>query len=180
MLTIEKVKGSFVGSTRKLYHSSFAEWERIPFWSLRLRSLKKDMDLFAFCDDGAFCGFASLTVNDKAAYIQYFAVEKSLRGKGIGGEALKLLAEHYDELPLALDIPAVLPGTEGAKQRARFKKFYLRNGFKESSFGYKDGGVVYEIFTRGEKREKEDYAKLINMLAFGLTKIRVRKVDELK
>ena len=43
------------------------------------------------------------------------AIAEHLRGKGIGGEALKLLAEHYDELPLALDIPAVLPGTEGAK-----------------------------------------------------------------
>lgn len=178
MIKIEKVKGGIASKTRALYRVSFQEWERIPFWSLRLRSTKKDMDLFAFCDDGEFCGFACLTLGDEAAYVHYFAVEEAKRGRGIGGQVLDLLAEHYGSLPIALDIEAVRPGTEGAKQRAQHKKFYLRNGFKESGYCYKDGGVVYEIFVRGSKPDSAVYGKLINKLAFGLTKITPRKMEK--
>ncbi len=177
MLTIEKMRGGFVGRTRKLYHSAFLEWERIPFWSLRARSLMKDLDLLALCDDGEFCGFACLTTNDEGAYVHYLAIEPSKRGQGLGGQALELLAQRYEPKSIALDIEAVRPGTEGAKERSKHRKLYLRNGYKESGYCYKDGGILYEILVRGQKLDQDAYRLLINKLAFGLTKIMPKKMD---
>lgn len=177
-ISIEKVKGKTARRTRTLYRASFQEWERIPFWSLRLRSMGKDMDLLAFCDGEEYCGFACLTLGGQAAYVHYLAVEKGKRGQGLGGKMLDCLAEHYAPLSIALDIEAVRPGTDGAKLRSRHKKFYLRNGFTESGYCYKDGGVVYEILVRGSKPDETAYGKLINKLAFGLTKIAPSKMKK--
>lgn len=180
MVTIEKLKGDFASRAGKLYRASFEEWERIPFFALRARSASKEVDMLAFCEDGKFCGFACLTLNDNAAYVQYLAVEESMRGRGLGGEILDALASHYEGKSVALDIRAVRPGTDGSKLRARHRKLYTEHGYKASGYGYKDGGVVYEILVHGEKLERTDYMKLINKLAFGLTQISVRKMDELK
>lgn len=180
MVTIEKLKGNFASRAGKLYRASFEEWERIPFFALRARSASKEVDMLAFCENGEFCGFACLTLNDKAAYIQYLAVEESMRGRGLGGEMLDALVNHYESKSVALDIHAVRPGTDGSKLRAHHRKLYTEHEYKASGYGYRDGGVVYEILVHGEKLERTDYMKLINKLAFGLTQISVRKMDELK
>ena len=187
MVTIEKLKGSFAGRANKLYRASFEEWERIPFFALRARSAAKEVEMLAFCEDGEFCGFACLTLNETAAYVQYLAVEESMRGRGLGGQMLDALASHYEGKSVALDIRAVRPGTDGAKLRAQHRKLYTQHrklytqhDYKASGYGYKDGGVVYEILVHGEKLERQEYMKLINKLAFGLTQIGVRKMDELK
>ena len=171
MFTTEQVKGDLVRSVRELYRQAFPEYERIPFWSLRARALKKDFDLLAFCDDGIFCGFACASATDDAIYVHYLAVAEDRRGRGYGGRILDALAQRYGERAIALDIEAVRPGTKNAKQRSQRKKFYLRNGFKESGFGFKDGGDMFEVLVRGPKLERETYGTLINKLAFGLTKI---------
>jgi len=65
-------------------------------------------------------------------------------------------------------------------RRAARRAFYLKNGFKASGYGFKDGGL-FEIMVFGEKLEEpKAYAVLIDRLAFGLTHTNVRPMSEVK
>ncbi|MDO5042614.1 MAG: GNAT family N-acetyltransferase [Slackia sp.] len=165
---------------KRLYQTAFPVEQRVPFWSLRLRSGMNGMEIVAYYDQDVFCGFANLVKSDDAVYIYYLAVDENLRGKGYGGQILDDLKRRHAGKTIALDIEATDPSADNPRQRAARRAFYLNNGFVSSGYGFKDGGL-FEILVFGEKLESPGaYASLIDRLAFGLTHTVVRPMKEIR
>lgn len=182
MLTMKKVPmfGATTHNVKRLYETAFPVEQRVPFWSLRLHSNMNGMEIVAYYDEDVFCGFACLLATEKAVYLYYIAVADGQRKKGYGTQILDDLKQRYPEKTIALDIEARDPRANDNEKRAARRAFYLKNGFKASGFGFKDGGL-FEIMVFGEKLEEpKAYAALIDRLAFGLTHTNVRPMSEVK
>lgn len=182
MLKTKKVPlfGKGARCVKQLYQTAYPVEQRVPFWSLRLRSGMNGMELSAYYDEDVFVGFVNLIATDDAAYLYYLAVDADARGKGYGAQIIDDVKQRYEGKTIALNIEATNVAADNPKQRAAQRAFYLKNGFVSSGFGFKDGDL-FEILVLGEKLEKPGaYASLIDRLAFGLTHTNVRPLKEVK
>ncbi len=182
MLTMKKVPmlGGTTRNVKRLYETAFPIEQRVPFWSLKLRSNMNGMEIVAYYDEDIFCGFACLLATEDAVYLYYIAVADGQRGKGYGTKLLDDLKQRYPGKTIALDIEARDPRANDNEKRSARRAFYLNNGFTPSGCGFKDGGL-FEIMVFGEKlAEPKAYAALIDRLAFGLTHTNVRPMSEVK
>ena len=67
MLTMKKVPmlGGTTRNVKRLYETAFPVEQRVPFWSLRLRSNMNGMEIVAYYDEDVFCGFRMPARNGK-------------------------------------------------------------------------------------------------------------------
>ena len=64
--------------------------------------------------------------------LDYFAILDQFRGEGLGAETLKTFKERYPDKRLILEIEIPEESAPNNAQRLSRKKFYLRNGLKET------------------------------------------------
>ena len=126
----------------------------------------EDTPFVATTDDGKLVGFFSYSVNYESneGMLKFVMVDASIRGKGIGGEMLKLAAQYAFQISKAGALHLnVFPENE------RAKKCYIKAGFKEREtvegcFKYKDEawGRCNMIIYPSDISEpvKKDYTKV--------------------
>lgn len=129
MVKIRKVieKQPILEQVRRLYESSFPEEER----RLRLDFQSNVYDNVAFClyeivSDGFFGGFLTSWDLGVVRYVEHFAIEPRLRGRGVGTDIIGQFVA-MDSRPVVLETE--LPET-GEMARRRIG-FYKRCGFEE-------------------------------------------------
>lgn len=130
MLTLKKLcpDSPELAAVRSINDEAFPENEHVPVDEyFKLRGL--DVDVLAVCLDSHVAGFLVLTQLAPTAYINYFAIGAAYRSKGLGGQVLALLAQHYPDIQIVVDFESVTEGCDNPEQRARRRAFYLRNGF---------------------------------------------------
>ena len=117
----------------KLYEESFPVEERRP-WALIADPSKKDCPkLYAIIADGHIAGMLTLWSFDNFAYIEHLTVNPSLRGKGVGSEAMRQLIEKIGMKPLVVEIE---PPTENIPDTLRRLDFYTKLGFQTIATDY--------------------------------------------
>ena len=111
-----------------LYRTAFPRNERKPF--RRITSMVKEgkADLWTIRRDGRFAGLAATVNSPKIVLLDYFAVKKSLRGLGLGSEALRMLMEHYRDRGLFVEIESTFADSANRAEREKRKKFYVNCG----------------------------------------------------
>ena len=78
-----------------LYHRAFPDEERLPWWVLRLNSLRQHIDLTAWMDGDQFCGFTSSVTVEGLHFLLFFAVAEDCRSRGYGSAILQAIQEGY-------------------------------------------------------------------------------------
>lgn len=132
---------------KSLYQSAFPENERKP---LGLFLEEADCcDFVAFYEGDLYCGFAILLTWKDITHILYFAVENTLRDRGYGAQALKLLWSLRPGNRFIADIEVDDIHSSNHGQRQKRKQFYLRNGYQESGVTYEWQDENYEILVSG-------------------------------
>ncbi len=95
------------------------------------------------------CGFLATRRYKGICYLAYLAVERSIRSKGLGGYALKKLADMYPSHCIVVEYEAAdKDNTEDMNYRR--KQFYLRNGFRETGFFTFYDDTEFEIACAGK------------------------------
>ena len=107
------------------------------------------MEMLSIEEKGAFLGLAITICNGDMVLLDYFAVAKNRRSRGVGSEALKLLKERYQGRRFFLEIETTKEEAEDLEERKRRKAFYLRNGFAELPFDADLFGVHMEMLGNG-------------------------------
>lgn len=116
---------------QELYVKAFPECERKPYAEIEEKRCGGTADVFAFEQDGSFCGLA-ISVKDKdIVLLDYFAIEDAFRNKGCGSRALGMLCEYYHGKRFILEVESTFEEASNKEQRAARKSFYLRNGWSE-------------------------------------------------
>ncbi len=159
--------------THKLY-KSFHDLYSVSFPVFEQRSAEQQEEAFrderykllAFTDDDTFLGFISYWEFATYRYVEHFAVNAALRGKGHGSAMLMAFMQSTSKVIL-LEIDPITDSVSAARLR-----FYKRCGFYEIPYphkhpAYRSEYAPHHLTVLTSKREisKEEYGKFYKDLS---------------
>lgn len=128
MITVTRTKRGEIPSIFFLYRSAFPRFERKPFSRITAMVKAGRADLWTIRRDGRFAGFAATVNGPELVLLDYFAVKGSLRGQGVGSDALKTLMEHYRDRGFFVEIESTFEDAPNRIEREKRKNFYVNCG----------------------------------------------------
>ena len=94
---------------RKLYESSFPKEERIPYDEIVNALDEMDIDFAGYYDGDKLLALSLVTHLERFNLGNYLAVQKELRGKGLGEKFLRMILDKYKEgKPFIIDVESPL------------------------------------------------------------------------
>lgn len=141
----------------RLYKSAFPASERKPFSIIVNMYHKGRSDVWCIESGGKFAGLAMTINGESLVLLDYFAVDQTRRGEGIGSAALGQLQKIYGGKGLIVEIESTLEPADNRDERLRRKRFYLSNGMRELNVTPILFGVKMELLGSGCQLDFEGY-----------------------
>ena len=156
------------GELKALYHLAFPKYEQMPWWLLRLLTVRKGVELTAYYQEETFCGFTHTTVAENILFVMFFAVDDKLRGKGYGSAILRYLKESNPDKAIVLNVERLDETADNYAQRARRFKFYEKNGFFDTHYEIDEVGGTFRVLSTSPTLDPRAYGKVFRKMSFGL------------
>ena len=130
MITLKKPKNfKHWLALYRLYLQAFPKAERKPWRMIRKMYRLGRSDVWYAMEGSRFAGLAITINSPDVILVDYLAVSKHHRNRGIGGQILTRMKEYYPGKGLFLEIENPYAHTPDQALRQRRKAFYLRCGF---------------------------------------------------
>ena len=129
----------------RLYRGAFPASERKPFGIIYKMYRRGKTDLWCLERDGEFAGLAATINSERLVLLDYFAVERRLRGQGIGSAAMEALQARYSGRGLFVEIESTRENAPNRSEREKRKRFYLASGLTELNTEARVFGVNMEL-----------------------------------
>ena len=144
---------------RILYLRAFPAEERKSFRLIRELNRKGKMDVWRVCRDNRFAGLAITINSEDLILLDYLAVTKHFRGRGVGTGAMGLLNESYRDRGFFVEIESTFEDAPNARERERRKKFYVNCGMEPMGTEADVFGVRMELLGVRCFLDFEDYRR---------------------
>lgn len=115
---------------RWLYLRAFPAQERKPFSRIVSMEQEGKADLWVIRQDNRFAGFAATVNSPGIVLLDYLAVERARRGRGVGTDALKQLLGHYGDRGVFVEIESTRVPARNRLEREKRKQFYVNCGME--------------------------------------------------
>ena len=155
------------GELREVYRehlrADFPAAERKPLGAIESAAAAGSYDTLGLFQGEALLGYAFLWRDGEGecALLDYLAICRGGRGKGLGSELLGMLLDHYRAFPgLLVEAEAEEPSAgegENALRRRRLD-FYRRAGFRNLGYRARLFGVTYDCLGSGRLTAREAIA----------------------
>ncbi len=159
---------------RRLYHTAFPKEERMPWWILRLVSLRRDMGVEGFYEGDRLRGFTYSVSTEDVLFLLFFAVNDDCRGQGYGSAILTQLKEENPGRNIVLNVELLDPQAENYDQLLRRMRFYKKNGFFDTGFDIDEVGGTFRVLATSEQLDVDAYLRAFAKLSFGFWKPYIR------
>ena len=120
-----------------------------PFSRIEKALSRGEYVCYGATDGGRILGYAFFVITGRQALFDYFAVDQSLRGRGIGSRFIRaLIGDTLAGMAcvlLEVDDPDGAKTSDEEKLRRRRLAFYLRNGLRDTGVRAKVYGVRFRI-----------------------------------
>lgn len=137
---------------RKIYREEmvldFPDDERKPLMMILKSRAEGTYACFGAFDSDSLVGYAFYAVHGQDYLLDYLAVVRGMRDRGIGSQILLLLANQLEESASVLvevEDPRSADTEEEAQLRRRRMRFYIRNGFRDTGVTAWTFGVEYRL-----------------------------------
>lgn len=90
-------------------------------------------------------------------FIMFLAVCESFRQKGYGSAILREIKSKYPDKKIIVSIEPCDGGASDLTVRERRKAFYRKNGYRETGYRMKLGGVEQEILIAGGDFARKEF-----------------------
>ena len=140
-----------------LYEEAFPPLERNPRCLVRHCARRGIYRLLGAKEGGELLGFWAVAVQKDLLLLDYLAVRREQRGRGLGSALLEELGRRYPGRRVILMLERPEAGSKNQEERLRRQRFYRKNGFAPT------GGVVasangpMELWSRGGFVSMEEY-----------------------
>ena len=133
---------------KSLYHTAIPAEERMPFFWLFSKRKRENVSFFNIYDGDEWAGFVYFSYNNDLIYVWFFAIDENARSKGYGSAVLAEIKRLYPDFRIVLGIEMIDECAENNEQRIKRKRFYERNGFRETDYmlQYRDLKVEFLLF----------------------------------
>lgn len=115
----------------ELYTQAFPACEQKEFALICEKQQQGCADILYIESSGCFCGLAITMKQGDLVLLDYFAIARECRGKGLGSEALAQLFSYYAGARFFLEIESTHVAAANMSQRLSRKSFYLNNQMTE-------------------------------------------------
>lgn len=171
-LNIDQEGAAYASQLRELYERAFPVEEKKPWPMMEALTASGKMEMLAVVQESEFMGLVINLIGKNGALLDYFAIEESRRGGGIGSAIVSSLLERFAGRKYIFEIEAQNAKAANAQERRRRKNFYIRNGLKETGVFAFVYGTDFELLTPDGELTYEEYeAFLIEMLGEDIVKI---------
>lgn len=143
---------------------SFPEFERMEIDTILKFSTENSADFMGIYDNDFPIGFYFLVKNKNSGYIFYYAIDQRYRSKGYGSAALEEIIAQYKEIQLTLDFEEIDESRSNNEQRVRRKKFYLKNGLKETGHFTLLSGERFEIVCTEDELDVNGLLEILKII----------------
>lgn len=140
-----------------LYQEAFPEAEKKPEALMEALTAQGKMEMLAITEEQRFIGLVINMLAKKAALLDYFAISPDIRSGGYGGRAIQKLLERFQGQKYIFEIEMQDETAPNAEDRRRRKKFYLRNGLKETGILANVYQTDFELLTPDGELTYEEY-----------------------
>ena len=150
---------------KELYESSFPKEERIPYEEVVKYLDIMNIDFTAYYEGEKLLAITIVNRLPKYNFGSYFAVQKEMRGKGLGQKIQSIILEKYRQgNPFVVDVESPLQiDAPNLDLRKRRHDFYLRCGLKDTGFYYTYNGVSFTIMSNSEEPfTQKDYEEIFS------------------
>lgn len=145
-IKLEKVEYNDIGLVEEIYNEAFPKYERKPFSIIVAHNESGAGSILKITLNGEMVGFFFTYFYRDLAMVDYFAMHKDYRNRGIGREAIRLLGELYADKKVFLEIE----DPESSEMATRRLGFYKRCGFVQTATKVVLFSVDMELLTLGE------------------------------
>lgn len=145
-----------------LYKEAFPSEERKPWDLMEHLFEEKKMEILAIEEDDCFIGLAINMLYEGKALLDYFAIAEEKRESGYGSRAIRKLQERFADRTYILEIELAVPDAENLEERLRRKRFYLRNGLKETHVYANVYYTDFELLTPAGELTYAEYLSFLN------------------
>lgn len=163
-LKLEEEGSSYRKQVMELYEAAFPKEEKKPFALMEMLAKEGKMELTAIVEGETWLGLAFFMICDRNVILDYFAISPSLRSEGYGGRAVKEIMERFRDKKLIFEIEKLDDEAENAGDRRRRKRFYLRNGMKETGVFANVYQTDFELLTADGSLEYEAYVRTLGSI----------------
>lgn len=129
----------------RLYRAAFPAAERKPFRVILRMYRQGKTDVWSVEEDDRFVGMATTINGGGLILLDYFAIAKAFRGKGIGSGAMARLQEIYGDKGLFVEIESTREPAPNQAEREKRKRFYRASGMEELHVEARVFGVNMEL-----------------------------------
>ena len=145
-IKLQKARYNDIRRIKRIYKEAFPKNERKPFSIIKKLNRSGKGSLEVILLDGKMCGFFFTVFEGELALVDYFAISKDYRNRGIGKLAIEALSEKYFQKKMFLEIEDPSVSDEAARRLC----FYKRCGFLQTGIKVNLFGVHMELLTLGE------------------------------
>jgi len=146
-----------VKQIRRIFLEAFPREERPPYPMLVRRIGHECADFWGIYEADQLVGMAYVIRGKGTAYLFFFAMEKSCRGKGYGGQALRELQKTYAGQKFYLAREQLDEKADNYAQRVRRHGFYLKNGMVDMPCTITEANVTFDVMGIGGIPTREEY-----------------------
>lgn len=181
MIKITNIKNNrrCIRNIKRLYKEAFPKEEQVPFFLLKYKAMKGKANFYGIYDKNEFIGLLYTVCYKDIVFLFYLAIHSKKRGNGYGSVILEKVKHKFKNHRIILNIEEVDENNSNFEQRQKRKKFYIKNGFKDSNIKTKENHVIYEMLYCGGNVTYEEYSELMkNCLGNFLFKMLYKKIDK--
>lgn len=165
-LEVEPVteESQYLKQINKLAQEAFPPEEYLAPSSLIEMAKQDCFDFWVLKDQNQFVGFMVVQCYKNMAYLFFLAIDPTCRSKGYGQKAIKTLKKLYPNYSQVVDFEKVDEIATNRLQREKRRRFYLKNGYKETGLFLSYLGVDYEVFCMDEHFDGETFKALMQTI----------------
>ena len=143
----------------RLYISAFPPAERKPFSIIWKMYREGKSQVLCIRQDGIFAGMMTTILSPELILLDYFAMEKHCRGKGLGTAALQEFLSRNAETGVFLEIESTKEDCPGLEAREKRKRFYENCGLEPLNVYAEVFGVNMELLGRNCHLDFDGYCR---------------------
>lgn len=128
-----------------LYLEAFPASERKPFSRIRRMYREGRTDVWCILRRGQFVGLAATVNGTDTVLLDYLAVSRSCRGKGVGSAAMSALLDIYRDRGVFVEIETIREDCANMEERLRRRQFYLTAGLEDLRVSARIFGVKMDL-----------------------------------
>jgi len=145
---------------KKIYFESFIKKDRMNFGLMCfLSTLMPNSKFLAFYEKKSLVGFLYYGVSRKHIFLMFLGVNKEIRNKGYGSRILNYITNRYKKKCVVTTIGD--PESTDISNCIIRERFYEKNGFTNTYYTIKMGGLNQSILTANKPFDKSKFARFI-------------------